>query len=172
MLISSLQWRHNERHGVSNHRRLDCLLKRLFRRRSKKTPKLRVAGLCEGNSPVSARWFPSQRASYTDMFPFDDVIMMYLNNIHALISSPPAHIMSSGYASGFLHCPLHGCDIQIVCSCRTVTPVPFRYSRQPSVVDGTKTSSAHAWQWYLPLHCSSQLNRYYWKRKEHLLPKE
>ena len=31
----SLQWRHNERDGVSNHQRLDCLLNKLFRRRSK-----------------------------------------------------------------------------------------------------------------------------------------
>ena len=29
----SLQWRHNERDVVSNHRRLDCLLNRLFRHR-------------------------------------------------------------------------------------------------------------------------------------------
>ena len=58
----SLQWRHNERDGVSKHRRLDCWLKRLFRRRSKKTLKLRVTGLCEGNSPVTGE-FPSQRAS-------------------------------------------------------------------------------------------------------------
>ena len=39
-----------------------CLLKRLFRHRSKKTPKLRVTGLCEGNSPVTGE-FPAQRAS-------------------------------------------------------------------------------------------------------------
>ena len=32
----TLQWRHNERNGVSNHRRLGGLLKRLFRRISKK----------------------------------------------------------------------------------------------------------------------------------------
>ena len=38
----TLQWHHNERDGVSNHRRLDCLLKRLFGRRSKKTLKLCV----------------------------------------------------------------------------------------------------------------------------------
>ena len=50
----TLQWRHNERNGVSNHRRFDCLLNRLFRRRSKKTSKLRVTGLCEGNSPVTS----------------------------------------------------------------------------------------------------------------------
>ena len=34
--IKSLQWRYNERDGVSNHRHLDCLLIRLFRCKSKK----------------------------------------------------------------------------------------------------------------------------------------
>ena len=58
----SLQWCHNERNGVSNRQPHDCLLNRLFRRRSKKTPKLCVTGLCEGNSPVTGE-FPTQRAS-------------------------------------------------------------------------------------------------------------
>ena len=57
-----LQWRHNECYGDSNHRRIDCLLSRLFRRRSKKTSKLRVTGLCAGNSPVIGE-FPAQMAS-------------------------------------------------------------------------------------------------------------
>ena len=57
-----LQWRHNECNDVSNHQPHECLLKRLFSRRSKKTPKLRVTGLCEGNSPVTGE-FPAQRAS-------------------------------------------------------------------------------------------------------------
>ena len=43
--FSSLQWRHNAHDGVSNHQPHDCLLRRLFRRRSKKTSKLRVTGL-------------------------------------------------------------------------------------------------------------------------------
>ena len=50
--LVSLQWRHNERDGVSNHQPRDCLLNGLFRPRSKKTSKLRT-GLCEGNSPVT-----------------------------------------------------------------------------------------------------------------------
>ena len=50
------------RDGVSNHQPHDCLLNRLFRHRSKKTSKLRVIGLCEGNSPVTGE-FPAQRAS-------------------------------------------------------------------------------------------------------------
>ena len=56
-----LQWHYNERNGVLNHRRIDCLL----RCRSKKTTKLRVTGLCDGNSPVTDE-FPSQRASYAE----------------------------------------------------------------------------------------------------------
>ena len=36
----SLLWRHNGLDDVSNHRRIYCLLNRLFRRRSKRTPKL------------------------------------------------------------------------------------------------------------------------------------
>ena len=58
----TLQWRHNEHDGVSNHRRNDCLLNHLFRRRSKKTSKRRGTGLCSGNSPVTGE-FPAQRAS-------------------------------------------------------------------------------------------------------------
>ena len=45
------QWRHNGRDSVSNHQPHDCLLNRLFRRRPKKTSKVRVTGLCAENSP-------------------------------------------------------------------------------------------------------------------------
>ena len=73
--LMTLQWRHNERDGVLKHRCLDCLLNRLYRRRSKKTPKLRVTGLCEVNSAVTGKFHkgPVTRK----MFPFDDVIMDY-----------------------------------------------------------------------------------------------
>ena len=40
-----------------------------------KTSKLRVTGLCGGNSPVTGE-FPTQRTSYTEMLPFDDVNMV------------------------------------------------------------------------------------------------
>ena len=53
---------HNRRDGDSNHQPHDCLLNRLFRRRSKKTSKLRVTGLCAGTSPLTGE-FPAQRAS-------------------------------------------------------------------------------------------------------------
>ena len=61
----SLQWRHYIYNGcdsASNHQPYDCLLNRLFRRRSKETSKLRVTGLCEGNSPGTGE-FPAQMAS-------------------------------------------------------------------------------------------------------------
>ena len=48
-----LQWRHNERDGVASHQPHHCLLNRLFKHRSEKTSKLRVIGLCGGNSPVT-----------------------------------------------------------------------------------------------------------------------
>ena len=57
-----LQWRHNGRDSVLNHQSHDCLLNGLFRRRSKKTWKLRVTGLCAGNSPGTGE-FPAQMAS-------------------------------------------------------------------------------------------------------------
>ena len=59
---STLQWLYNEHDGVTNNRYFDCLLNRFFRRRAKKTSKLRVTGLCEGNSPVTDE-FPAQKAS-------------------------------------------------------------------------------------------------------------
>ena len=59
---ASLLWGHYGRDGVSNHQPRDCLLNRSFRRRSKKTLKLRVTVLCAGNSPVTSE-FPAQMAS-------------------------------------------------------------------------------------------------------------
>ena len=78
-ILKPLQWRHNERDGVSNHQPHDCLLD-CSRRRSKKISKLRVTGLCEGNSPVTCE-FPAQRASNAENFPFDDVIMVYIDGL-------------------------------------------------------------------------------------------
>ena len=69
-----LQWRHNGHDNVSNHKAHGCLLNHLFRRRSKKTSKLRVIGIYAGNSPGTGE-FPAQMASNAENFPFDDVIM-------------------------------------------------------------------------------------------------
>ena len=60
-----LRWRHNGRDSVSNHQPHGCFVNRLFRHRSKKTPKLRVTGLCAGNSPGTGE-FPAQMASHAE----------------------------------------------------------------------------------------------------------
>ena len=58
----ALLWRRNGRGSVSNHQPHECLNNRLFRRRSKKASKLRVTGLCAGNSPGIGE-FPAQMTS-------------------------------------------------------------------------------------------------------------
>ena len=75
--IETLQRRHNDHNGVSNHQPHGCLLNRLFRRRSKKTSKLRVTGLCVENSPGPGN-SPHKGPVTRKMFPFDDVIMKFL----------------------------------------------------------------------------------------------
>ena len=70
-----LRWRHNDHYSVLNHQPHGCLRNRLFRRRWKKTSKLRVTGLCVGNSPGPVN-SPHKGPVTRKMFPFDDVIMM------------------------------------------------------------------------------------------------
>ena len=87
-----LQRRHNGRDSVSNHQPHDCLLNRLFRRRSKKTSKLRVTGPCAVNSPH--KWPVTRK-----MFPFDDVIMpcthaSRTNKLHLICYS---YVFANGY---------------------------------------------------------------------------
>ena len=72
--VISLPWRHNGHDSVSNHHSHDCLLNRLFRLTSKETSKLRVTGLCVGNSPGPVN-SPHKGPVTRKMFPFDDVIM-------------------------------------------------------------------------------------------------
>ena len=67
-LLHTLQWRHNEHNGVSNHQPRDCLFNHFFRRRSNKTSKLRVTGIGAGKSPVTGK-FPAQRASNAENVP-------------------------------------------------------------------------------------------------------
>ena len=72
-VMSCLQWRHNECHGVSNHRHLDCLLSRLFSH---------ISGTTYSASLAFVRGFhrwptnsPHKGQVTRIMFPFDDVIM-------------------------------------------------------------------------------------------------
>ena len=70
----SLHWRHIDQDGVSYHQPHGCLLNRLFRRRSKKTSKLRATGLCAGKSPGPVN-SPHKGPVTRKMILFDDVIM-------------------------------------------------------------------------------------------------
>ena len=63
--LPSLRWRHNGCYRVSIHQPHHCLLNRLFGRKSRKTSKLRVTGLCAENSPGTGE-FPAQMASYAE----------------------------------------------------------------------------------------------------------
>ena len=56
------QWHHLGRDGVSNHRRLDYLLNRFFRSKSKKTSKLRATGI------TGDRWFPLTKGQWRGKF--------------------------------------------------------------------------------------------------------
>ena len=65
IVYGTLHWRHNDHGDISNHQPHGCLLNHLFSRRSKKTSKLCVTGLCVGNSLATGE-FPAQRASNTE----------------------------------------------------------------------------------------------------------
>ena len=74
----ALQWRHNERNGVSNDRCPDVLLNHLFRHKSTKHKRSASLAFVMGihRSPVnSAHNGPVTRK----MFPFDDVIIGWHN---------------------------------------------------------------------------------------------
>ena len=58
----------------------------LFRRRSKKTSKFRVTGLCVGNSPGPVN-SPHKGPVPRKMFPFDDVIMLSPVRCQAIIGT-------------------------------------------------------------------------------------
>ena len=90
-----LQCRQNERNGVSHHQRLNCLLNRSFRRRSKKTPKnlnlilnlnLNSASLAfvRGihRTPVDS---PRNGPVTQKMFPLDNVFMLRSASVIAVL---------------------------------------------------------------------------------------
>ena len=72
---NTLHWRHNDHDGVSNHQPHDCLLNRLFRRRSKKHQSSASLAFVWGihRWPVNS---PHKRPVTRKTFPFDDVIMI------------------------------------------------------------------------------------------------
>ena len=61
---TSLQWRHNEPNGVSNHRGIDCSLNRLFRRRSTKTAIGEIPAQRDSNPEKVSIWWRHQIPSH------------------------------------------------------------------------------------------------------------
>ena len=88
----SLQWHHSGRNGVSNHQPYDCLLKRLFKCRSKKASKRHVIGFCAGNSPVTGE-FPTQMPSNAKKFS-----IWWRHHVLASVGSIWRHLITVVYA--------------------------------------------------------------------------
>ena len=81
-IFTSLQWRRNERDCFSDHQPHDCLLNRLFRRRSKKYQSSPSLAVVRGihRWPMNS---PHIRPVTRKMFPIDDVIMLVYRYIHS-----------------------------------------------------------------------------------------
>ena len=110
----ALRWRHNGCDSVSNHQPHDCLLNCSFGRRSKKTSKLRVTGLCVGNSPgtgeflvqmasnaenVSIRWRHHGHRGSICHTPLSEAMMTHsLRRRH--VASPGHNKLYSDYLMG------------------------------------------------------------------------
>ena len=104
-----LQSRHNECDGVSNHRRFHRLLNCWFRCRQKKS-KLRVTGLCAGNSPVTGE-FPIQKASNAENVSIWWRYHVYretcdVSILNSFIRSGAWDIICSGYGLSPVRCQL------------------------------------------------------------------
>ena len=67
----------------------------VFRRRSMNTSKLRVIGLCAGNSPMTGE-FPAQKTVTRKMFPFDDVIVILYRQQLDVNGVATVHMMTLG----------------------------------------------------------------------------
>ena len=109
-----LRWRHHDHDSVSNHQPHGCLLNRLFRRKSKKTSKLRVTGLCAGNSPGPVN-SPHKGPVTRKMYPFDDVIMPIWQRPQCIIQNRNVHISVLNGAlwyMGQVHCGI--CEIGLL----------------------------------------------------------
>ena len=76
LTVYSIQYAHNHYSDVimSAITGISSVYSTVFRCISKKSSKLRITGLCEGNSQVTSE-LRAQRASKAEIFPFDDVIM-------------------------------------------------------------------------------------------------
>ena len=86
---NALQWRLHEPDGVSNHRRLDCLINRLFRRRDERKHQSSASlAFVRGIHRWSVN-SPRKRPVTRKIFRFDDVIMVGWRPLLELVSWYP-----------------------------------------------------------------------------------
>ena len=97
----ALQWRHNERDSVSNHRRLDCLLNRLFMPDQRKHQSSASLAFMRGIHRWAAN-SPHKRPVTRKMLPFDDVIMAQI----LLRWSRPVSVLALMWSSWYSRCSL------------------------------------------------------------------
>ena len=106
--MHTLQWRHNGHDGISNHQPHDYLCNCLFRCRSQKTSKLRVTGLCAGNSPETGE-FPTQMASNVE-----NVSIWWRHHVHRNPHSLPVR---ERYSNFWWVCGvIYPISVQLMCS--------------------------------------------------------
>ena len=130
----SLLWCHNGHDCVQNHQPRHCLLNCLFGRRSKKTSKLRVTGLCVGNSPVTGE-FPAKMASNAENFS-----IWWRHHVLEEARGDMAHD-----TLGMLLDLLYFCIIHIISGCQ-LYPLEMKY-----------TSSSQSRNHFLPSNCNMHL---------------
>ena len=87
---SPLQWRHNERDCILNHRRLYCLLSFCSSADQRKHESSASLAFVKGNSPVTGE-FPAQRASKAE-----NVSIWWRHGDHFNMPVPVIYIVSSG----------------------------------------------------------------------------
>ena len=119
---------------VSNHRRLYCLLNRLFRRRSKKASKLRATGLCGGKF-TGDRWIPRTKASNAEKnFYLMTSSCQILRNFRC-VWLHPIHLSN---LSNFSKEPYH---------CRIISKISkrfFQFRGIPDIAKNNPTATANA----------------------------
>ena len=147
VVLHTLQWRHNERHGVPNHHCFDCLLNCVFRRRSKKTSKLCVTGLRVRGSHLGLANSPHKGSVTWKMFPFNDIIM-YTRVICFCYGSWHNHILQLIETLHFMYnflvgvCKLHYCDVIMGAVASQITSLTIVYSTIYSDADQRKHQSS------------------------------
>ena len=116
----SLRWRHNGLESVSNHQPHDCLLNCSFGCRSKKTSKLRVTGLCVGNSPVTGE-FPAQMASNAE-----NVSIWWRHHVYGITQREQYPCISVFFHSTWWY---------LVVLCFNLIPIDFKHIQQLSSLE-------------------------------------